>query len=205
MYDFPGSRSNDQSGVTLVELLVVIVIIAVVATLALMQRGTANAQLQRQNIATELKTAFERARFNSVTRRADSSSSWATVTVNNWSFVLNTFEDQGGTSTATPVTTDFTSQNIVIAGYESQSVPYTIYFNRHGEPVDSSGNSVSPVFLVCNSTCNVPTDSTANLILVTPTGTVNLLGGSETPPTFSAPGVSNIPTTTGVNPTVSVP
>jgi prepilin-type N-terminal cleavage/methylation domain-containing protein len=199
-------KSRNQSGVTLVELIVVIVIIAVVATLALMQGGSANSQLKRQNIATQLKTAFERARFDSVNRRADDATSWASVAVTQTTFTLSTFEDQGGTMTAVPITTGISGQNISIAGYESQAVPVTIYFNRHGEPVDDTGASISPVFYVCNGSCgNSPTNSNANLVLVTPTGTVNLLGGSNTPPNFNSPGVTNIPSSTGVNPLVSVP
>ena len=63
-------NSKSQAGVTIVELLVVCVIIAIIAGFALMQRGGANEQFQRQNVARELKFALERARFDSVKRRA---------------------------------------------------------------------------------------------------------------------------------------
>ena len=73
------STFGEQSGLSLIELLVVMVIITIVASIALMQRGSANEQLKRQNAATQLKNAFERARFDSVKRRPDSARSIATT------------------------------------------------------------------------------------------------------------------------------
>ena len=72
--NFAPAHRSGQAGISLVELLVVIVIIAIVASVALMRRGSANEQFQRQNASRELKTAFERARFDSVKRRADGGS-----------------------------------------------------------------------------------------------------------------------------------
>ena len=60
-----------QGGFSFVELLIVVAIIAVVSTLAFFRMGTANTQFQRQNVARELKVAFERARFDSVRRHAE--------------------------------------------------------------------------------------------------------------------------------------
>ena len=53
-----------QHGVSLIETLVVVSIISIVSAIALMQRGSANNQFQRQNIARELKVAFERSGAN---------------------------------------------------------------------------------------------------------------------------------------------
>ena len=100
-----------QEGWSLVELLVVIVIISVVASLALMQRGNANEQFKRQNVARELKVAY-------------------------------------------------------------------------------------PEFMVCNgASCpTAPGDAASNnTVLVTATGTVNILGGGVAIPTFTDPPVGNPP------------
>jgi len=87
---------HGQSGVTLPELLMVMVIIAVVAGLALMQFGTARDQFRRQNLAQQLKQAFERARFDSVKRRADGVTPYAKVVVNTGSFTLTTDKNGNG-------------------------------------------------------------------------------------------------------------
>src|SRR4051812_47613630 len=96
----PTSLDRCQSGVTFIELMVVIVIIAIVAAIALMQRGSADEQFKRQNVARNLKTAFERARFDSVKRRADSSSipavPLAAVQIEATRFTLATDANQDG-------------------------------------------------------------------------------------------------------------
>src|SRR4029079_12806544 len=85
-------HTTDESGVTLIELLVVIVIIVIVCAIALMQRGSADAQFKRQNVARELKVAFERARFDSVKRRAQASpEARVTVVVDTSSYALTTY------------------------------------------------------------------------------------------------------------------
>src|SRR6185503_15583285 len=194
-----------QSGITLVELLVVLIVIAIVAGLALMQRGSANEQFQRQNVARELKVAFERARFDSVKRRAQPAASpspetRATVVVDTSSYSLTTYTvDSAGVSTPNTQTTDTSGQNVVMEGNGSITLPYTIYYNQRGEAVDLSGNSISPSFYVCNATCSSPSTSTANLIIVTPTGTVNLLSGSSSVPNFNAPTITSNSNTNTIN------
>ncbi|MBA3352179.1 MAG: prepilin-type N-terminal cleavage/methylation domain-containing protein [Blastocatellia bacterium] len=199
-------RSNShESGVTFIELLVVIVIISIVAALALMQRPSANEQFKRQNAARELKVAFERARFDSVKRRAEGVLQ-ASVTVTTNSYTLSTDVNPNATGLES-VASDLSGANITIAGFTSMTLPVTVTFDRRGEAsaVDGSGY-VNPQFLVCNGTCPVtPTSSTANIVLVTPTGTVNLLAGNATPPTFANANVTSIPTTTGISNMVSLP
>jgi Tfp pilus assembly protein FimT len=52
--------------------MVVILVLAIVSTIAIMNMGSSKIQLERQTVARELKVAFERARFDSVKRRAAS-------------------------------------------------------------------------------------------------------------------------------------
>ena len=192
-----------QRGVTLVELLVVIVIIAVVCTFALMNRGSANEQFQRQNVARELKVAFERARFDSVKRRADGTVPQANIVISQTSFTLVTDANMDGdlADANDSVTTDFGGQSIIISNFSGNTVaaitsPITVSFNQRGEPSVAGGGS--PTYMVCNTDCSSPGNDDANIVLVTPTGTVNMLGGSETPPTFAAPAVSTVPTSTAI-------
>ena len=187
---------NDR-GVSLVELLVVIVLIAILAAFAMMQRGSANEQLQRQNVARELKVALERARFDSVRRRATTAGTQAQVSVSPTAYTVTTYFSDG--VTANTVTRDIAFQNIVIDS------TLTVYFNQRGEVVDGSGVSISPVFNVCNVSCSSMTAANSNVVLITPTGTVNLLAGGSSIPTFSAPPVTNVPVTTGISNTVVIP
>lgn len=189
---------DDESGVTLVELLVVCVIIAIVAGLALMQRGSANEQLQRQNAAQGLKVAFERARFDSVKRRAGGGSEAAQVTVTPTSYTLRTYRNGTAEDNVTTL-----PPGVVIELYAGSSlVSQDVVFDQRGQTPQSP---TPPQFYVCNVSCASPTNSNANLVIVTPTGTVNLLSGSGSIPSFGIPTMSNINTTTGVSNTVIVP
>ncbi len=187
--DFAPAHRSGQAGISLVELLVVITIIAVVASLALMQRGSANEQFQRQNASRELKTAFERARFDSVKRRADGGSApFAYVLITPTSFTLRTYRvDVNGAASPNDQTTTVPG-GIVIARHDGNTLTSaTVSFDMRGE----TSQSPLPQFRVCNVTCSNPTNSTSDIVLVTPTGTVNLLGGSAQIPSFTNPTVSN--------------
>ena len=182
----------NQKGVTLVELLAVISIIVIVSTIAFMSFGSSKKQLSRQNVARELKVAFERARFDSVKRRAQSGNQ-ASVVVEGNSFTLKTDVDQNGTIEAGEerVNTSWNSDISILSQNGSASTPtITVAFNKRGE-TDTTGGTA--VFLVCNGDCRTPNSSNSNLVLVTATGTVNILPGGTTTPTFAAPSVTPVP------------
>jgi Tfp pilus assembly protein FimT len=179
-----------QSGASVVELLVVVLIIAIVASLALFSRGSANEQLQRQTAAVELKVYLERARFDSVKRRADGSleSPYAFVEIFPGSIALTTFNRQVG-SNATPATITYTFP----AGVTAEALGYSlgsskqVQFDRRGLATVVGGGATN--FMVCRGTCptldNPAAD--ANTLVITATGTVNLLGGRVEPPDFDPP------------------
>lgn len=207
MVSYLDLKAPDQRGVTVVELLVVVVVIAVIVGFALMQRGGANEQFKRQNVAQELKSAFERARFDSVKRRADSSGIQAKVVVDQTTFTLTTDRDQNGLlETSDNEVANLSGQNIVIAGNTGITLPVTITYNQRGEATAiDAGGVIEPVFLVCNVSCASPTQANSNIVLVTPTGTVNLLAGGSPLPTFSPPGgISTVPANTSINNTAVV-
>ena len=195
--------TQGQDGTTLVEALVVIVIISVVAAFAIMNRGSADEQFKRQNVARELKVAFERARFDSVKRRAEGANQ-AHVVVDAGTFTLVTDVNQDGDTldAVDSLTTNFAGQNISISS-DGTSLPVTVTFDKRGETTYTD----DPVFLVCNGSCTFSNDTSANanIVLVTPTGTVNLLPGGSALPTFGVPTITNVSTTAGVNPDVVLP
>jgi prepilin-type N-terminal cleavage/methylation domain-containing protein len=208
-------KTPNQHGVSLVELVVVILIIAIIATIALLNIATPKKQLTRQNVAQELKSAFERARFDSVKRRAEIDTInnidyRASVTVNETSFILVTDVNQDGdvADAADSLTTNFSADGVAVTS-TTLTLPVTVYFNKRGEVINSAGSSMSPTFLVCNPSCAVSNgnsnanSSNANLVLVTPTGTVNLLSGGSSVPTFATPNNnSNVTSTTDIKSSV---
>ena len=199
-------KRQKQNGVSLVELIIVILVIAIISTIALMNIATPKKQLQRQNVAQGLKVAFERARFDSVKRRAISTSEQAHVTIDTTSYTLVTDVNQDGdlSDAGDSLTANFAAEAVSVNS-TTLTFPVTVYFNKRGEVVDSAGVSMSPSFLVCNPSCDVSggnsnaNSSNASLVLVTPTGTVNLLSGGSSAPVFSAPAnISNVPGTTAI-------
>lgn len=195
--NFAPAHRSGQAGISLVELLVVIVIIGIVASLALMQRGSANEQFQRQNASRELKTAFERARFDSVKRRADGGSvplAYVFVEANQFTLFTDVNQDGDLADTGDAVTTPL-PPNISIAPRAGLSLPLTISFNRRGEPGVSDLRMV-----VCNGTCDFDTDTTANanVLHVTATGTVEMLPGNSNVVAFATPPVTSVPGSTSI-------
>lgn len=195
-----------QSGVTVVELMVVVIVISVLAAFALIQPGGANEQFKRQNAAQELKSALERARFDSVKRRADTSAIQARVVVDATSFTLSTDKNQDGTIDSNDEqVTNIAGQNLVIEP-EVGTLPVAVTFNQRGEATATDATAVvKSIFRVCNISCSAPTEANSNIVLVTPTGTVNLLPGGSSIPTFSAPAnITTVPASNSINNSAAV-
>ena len=192
-----------QTGVTLIELLVIVSIIVVISTIALMSFGSSKNQLNRQNVARELKIAFERARFDSVKRRTQSGVQ-ANVLVEPTLFTLKTDLNQNGTLENAENRVN-SSWNPSISIRRQDGTPLssnvTVAFNNRGETITTGGIAV---FLVCNGDCSTPNSSNSNLVLVTATGTVNILSGGTTAPTFAAPSVSPVPPNYNIQPLAKV-
>lgn len=195
-------KLNSQSGVSVVELLVVCLVIAIVASLALLSRGSANEQFQRQNAATEVKVFLERARFDSVKRRADGSgeSPFAYVEIFPTSVALTTFNKQVG-SNATASTSVYTFP----AGVTAEALGYSlgsskrVQFDRRGLASVVGGGQTN--FMICRGSCPTTDNpaADANTLVITVTGTVNMLGGRVAPPIFNAPtGLDTVPSTDGI-------
>ncbi len=187
----------NQKGVTLVELIVVILLIVILSTIAIMNMSSSKIQFQRQTVARELKVAFERARFDSVKRRA-ASGQQANVVVAGNSFTLKTDLDQDGIVETTEDRVN-SSWNPGIAIRDTSGNPLssnvTVAFNNRGETVTTGGTAT---FLVCNGACTTPSASNSNLVVVTATGTVNILSGGATIPTFATPSVTAVNTNANI-------
>ncbi len=184
-------KFNSQSGISIMETLIVVVVSAVLVTLAVAKIGSSKNNLQRQNITRQLKVYLERARFDSVKRRATTANDMARVTIDSaTSFNLATDLNQNGNTTDSTdfQRVDFSGSDIRFVGINSY--PVIIAFDRRGQIFVTGG---SANFVLCNA-CTTGTISVenANNIWISPTGTISMLAGGESQPTFQNPAVTNV-------------
>ncbi len=196
-----------QEGVSILELIIVLVIIMVATAMAVSRFDRSQRQLQRQNIARELKVFLDRARFDSINRRAEGNERALVTLENAASFsVTMDFNQDGTLNTATEKRTlNFAGSNggsfVGISSF-----PVNIYFDRHGHAVDSGNSMLSPSFTICNENCaaNSSNPASSTLVTVSSTGTVITSPGGYGVASPSPPaGLSNAPANT--NPLVRVP
>ena len=202
---------NGESGVSLVEILIILVVLGILVTMAIARFGTSTENLKRQNIAREFKVNLERARFDSVKRRASVCSDMSSVTINSaTSFSASTDLNQNGRLDLPDETrtVDFSNRTDVTVIGNGVTLPVTIRFDERGraflrndcDPA-SIPTATVPLFYFCNGTCTVATANAqnANAIFISPTGTVAMMTGNSTVPTFSDPAVTNINAGSGVD------
>jgi Tfp pilus assembly protein FimT len=199
---------NSQSGKSMVELVVVLVIVVIIATFAVAQFASSKTQMNRQNLARQLKVMMERARFDSVKRRASTAATQAKVVVDqSWFSVATDLNENGIIDTNDTETTNISSLGLSITG-QNMVFPVTLLFDERGN-VEARGSDnalVNPVFYICNGSCTTATITSANsnIVLISATGTVNLLDGTSSLPSFANPGVSTIPGTTDIKSLIAV-
>ena len=179
------------------EILIVIVILAILVTFAVAQFGRSRVTFQRQNIAREFKVNLERGRFDSVKRNASDTTVMARVVINNpTSFSVTTDLNQNNVLDASDTrTVNFSNNSNVKIVLEDGIFPVTITFDHRGQitSLDSSTPKKSVTrFIFCTDNCTAATatKTNANIITVSPTGTVAMLAGGETQPNFTSPSVT---------------
>jgi prepilin-type N-terminal cleavage/methylation domain-containing protein len=187
-----------QSGFTLIEVMIVLVLLALLTTLAFFTFGKSKTDLQRQRIAREFKVYLERARFDSVKRRAVDINDMSRITLNSASSFTAAIDlnENGTLETAEIRQVDFDQRSDTrITVTNSLSYPITILFNQRGQIIakDNLGNNVDPVFTICSGNCSESTPNSADLtvISVSTSGTVAVLNNGETISTLPTPSVTN--------------
>jgi prepilin-type N-terminal cleavage/methylation domain-containing protein len=206
------TESNIQKGFSLLELIMVIVIVAIVSVMAMTQFGRTETRLQRQNIARELKVYLERARFDSIKRRATARTDMARVVISS-ATAFNVTTDMNLNGTIDTADTRFMSLNgrtdarIML---DSLTFPITIFFDYRGQAiaVDQFNNEIAiiPRFTICDANCTVATANANNstVINITPTGTVAMLNGGTTLSNVNAPNVTTVNGNTNISTLVYV-
>ena len=202
---------SSQAGFSFIELMIVITIAIILATFALMQFGASRENLHRQNVAREFKNVLERSRFDAVKRRPGSDSDMSVVRVlSQTSFSYTTDRNQNGIidGTAETTTVDFSQRGDVKISSEGHVFPITIAFDRRGQITveNGAGLPANALFYFCNGDCTpaTATPANSNIVYVSPTGTVAMMRGGESVPSFENPAVTSIASTFAVNPLLSV-
>jgi prepilin-type N-terminal cleavage/methylation domain-containing protein len=204
------SAVNNQAGFSLIEVVIVLGMVVVIAAFALIGFRTSKVVIQRQTIARELKTQLERARFDAVKRRATADNPSTVVITTPTSFVTSVDLNQNGVIDPAEVqTTDFHNQSdVTISILDAFVYPVTIAFDYRGRATgtDGAGGRVTPVFTICSNNCAPTTISTNDItvISISPRGTVAMLSGGEAVPTFNAPTVTQVNSSSGINPMVYI-
>jgi Tfp pilus assembly protein FimT len=209
------SRFTRQSGVSVVELVIVILIVGILVALALARFSNANQNFNRQNIVKEFKVSLERARFDSVKRRpnSDACSDMSGVTINASSFTLMIDLNQNGRLDAGEnQQVNFSNRSDVQIVPNGVTLPLTIKFDQRGRAFlnDCSPSSTPtanvPLLFFCSGACTAATVNAENadVLFVSPTGTVAVLNGGESTPTYADASVSNVASNSQINPLLSV-
>ena len=187
-----------QSGFTLIEVMIVLVLLTVLTTIALLNFGNAKTDLQRQRIAREFKVYLERARFNSVKRRAVDVNEMSRIVLNSpSSFTAAIDLDENGVLDATDIRqVDFDQRSgTQITVSNALSYPVTIRFNQRGQIIvkDNLDNDVNPVFTICSKNCAeiLPNNQDLTIISVSTSGTVAVLKNGQSPSALPTPSVTN--------------
>ena len=187
------NESDPQGGFSLIEVFIVLVIIAVVTTFALIAFGSSKTDLHRQAVSREFKVYLERARFDSVKRRAEDPNR-ANVTLNSaTSFTVQLdFNEDGVLQPTETRTVDFTQRsNTQILLTDTLNYPITISFDRRGHvtTMDSLGDEVDPVFTICSNCADASPDQ--SVISISTTGTVGISTEEPDPSALPTPVTSN--------------
>lgn len=189
------------------ELLVVLTIIAVVTTFSVSLFGNSKSNFQRQNAARQFKNYLERARFDAVKRRAGAGQFSTVQVLSSTSYSYTIDLNQNGTiDSGETITVNLSNSGVMIAA--NSSFPMTVSFDQRGQTTttDGANASATPLFYFCNGSCTSAssTDQNSNIIYVSPTGTVAMMKGGTTLPTFNNPSVTTVAANTSVNPMLAV-
>lgn len=204
---------NPQSGASVTEVLIVLVTAGLLLAVAVSQFGKSSSKFQRHNITHELKVAFERARFDSVKRRASVKSDMSKVVINSSSkFTVYVDMNQDGvldTSTENRVVDFAGYTDARFAGY--MVYPVTVEFDQFGHAYATDGSdppvTINPKFLICDSGCTKHSysgeyiiegadASNSDSISISQSGTVAVIGGGESLPSLTDPNLNTNANTT---------
>jgi len=206
-------KTNKESGISIIEVLIVLAVIAVLVTFAVASFRSAGSNLNRQNLAREFKVSLERARFDSVKRRASVCSDMSGVTIDGSQFSLMIDMDNDGMLSDHEVrTSNLSNRGDVTIVPNGITLPVTVRFDQRGQAFINDCDPASvptatiPLLYFCNGNCTPETANAenSNVIFVSPAGTVAMLYGGEGMPEFDEPTVTAVDPGFNINRLLSV-
>lgn len=195
-YKMRFQTKSSQGGFSLFELLIVLIIIGVLTTLALRQLGSSRVDFQRQRIVREFKIYLERARFDSVKRRAEASAERASVVLTNArSFTVSLdFDGDGVMRPEETRIVNFADRSDAIIQVDDDVIlnyPVTIAFDRRGLVTATDANGpITPLFTICSDCSDTSPDITR--ISISSSGTVAELRQGQDPQALPTPPPANV-------------
>jgi len=136
----PKLNNSRADGFAIVDFLIVAVIILIIVTYAWTAVMQAQRWQAREGAAQQFAGFIERARSDSMRRRATDTKQMAQVTVLNESFYSMTIDQDGDGTLDAPRVVSLHEQQLTMDG----PFPRTYMFDRSGKIVDSSGNPLQP-------------------------------------------------------------
>lgn len=194
-------------------MLIILAVAGILVTMAVTKMTSAQANMERQNIAREFKVNLERSRFDAVKRRAETQAEMTRITIDSPTSykVWIDLNQNGALDTSEERSVSFANRSkvkILVPGVDLTTSDIIIRFDRFGntttntrDKTTNASGTVSPVFTFCEGVCTLETATVANsnIISLSSTGTVAMLYGGESIPTFDAPTVTNVNTNTSIN------
>ena len=132
------TNSGRSAGFATVDFLIVAVIILIVVSYAWTAITQAQRTHTREGAAQQFASFLERARSDSMRRRATDARQMAQITVLNETFYEVTMDENGDGALDVPRVVSLQDQQLAIGG----PYPRTFMFDRSGKSVDSVGNAV---------------------------------------------------------------
>jgi len=196
-------KDDSQSGHTIIELIIVLLVLAIIVVFAFAPFKNSKTAFRRQNFAREMKVSLERARSDSIKRRAAAENSMARVTINSAVlFSLSTDLNQNQIIENSEIKQiNLAGSGVKIVG-DNLIFPITVKFDRRGfmTAINGAGTQIAPNFTICeNCTVSTANSKNSNIISISPTGTVVMMHGGETLPTFQIPTVSTVNQSSQIN------
>jgi prepilin-type N-terminal cleavage/methylation domain-containing protein len=193
------ARTDTESGFTLIELAIVLVVVGVLTTVAVIRFTGAKVDMERQAIAREFKVYLERARFDSVKRRAAVETDQANIVLRGPSaFTAQIDFDADGVLRANELRpVDFTQRSgtQIVVSDTGLAYPITIRFDRRGHvrATNKWGAVIDPVvFTICSSTNCSPTSPDRTVLALSPSGTVTVFRNGQQPSNAPPPVIGNV-------------